>query len=314
MMAVILIIGVIAAFALPAIMSAQRGARNAAVRLELTQLTAAINQFRNTYGVEPPSSVVIYTTQAGWQGDPTSMSKIRRMWPNFDFSMSIPGCVPSNWGAANVLTGAECLTFFLGGINTTGVMPQGFSKNPAAPFTPPGSDNRDGPYYDFKTSRFCDIDGDGFLEYRDGIPSQLLPIIYISSNEGGGYVFTDLIVSNNTGVPQPYNPFPGAGPNEVDMVFPYQSAGAASVAARQTIQPKSFQLISPGMDFTYGIGGTWAEGSTAFTAAIMSDVQPSGYFGPNSSPSLTAPENAKAHRMPEMDNITNFSTTTLGGR
>src|SRR5262249_1467505 len=144
---------------------------------------SAIAAFRNQYGTEPPSSVILYEAGGAW--DSVSMAKIRRIWPNFDFTINRDLDVDNQTTSSMALFGPECLAFFLGGMpvkNGTTLTSIGFSKNPANPFNFNASENRDGPFFEFKPSRFrassnalTNANSNAtvfYLVYLDPLPSQ----------------------------------------------------------------------------------------------------------------------------------------------
>src|SRR5207237_681163 len=93
---------------------------------------------------------------AGWNSDPASMAIVRKIWPQFDFTLgdsptSPTGATkgtnyPAFWwdtlgGTNHVINmnSGECLLFFLGGvipIAGENQAPTGFAKNPIYPFAP----------------------------------------------------------------------------------------------------------------------------------------------------------------------------------
>ncbi len=230
------IIALLIGLLLPALSSARKNATVAQVKTEISALEGAITQFKAKFGIDPPSRITIYNTAAGWNGDPRSKQLIRKMFPQFNFN--------TNGGFGNTapvyLDGAECLVFFLGGVQSGGAY-IGFSNNPALPFSA-GGKSRIGPYYTFNLSRMMDTDGDKLLEYRDPITGQTAPYIYLSSyyGIGNGYSTTDY----NTSPTTPYNP-------RMTNIYTQNSSATAFW------KPQSYQIISPGFDGTYGLGGIY---------------------------------------------------------
>lgn len=234
----VVIISVLIALIAPAIIGAQRAAREAAVRTEITDLAKALTAFKATFGHEPPSSISLYHTQAGWTGDPASMAKIRQIWPEYDFTQNDLGITRKV-----DLNGAECLTFFLGGVPSAVSAPNiptptGFAKSNARPFQA-GTASRHGPFIEFNRSRTIRTtnpanSGDtNLIMYVDGVSGAsgvAKPFLYFSSYEGSGYV-------------------------------PAEVVGIANVYLQATGGPawntQSFQIISAGMDGDYGSGGVY---------------------------------------------------------
>lgn len=321
LMVVIVIISILMAFLLPALSGVRRNARIAQVRTEISSLEAAITSFKQKYGVEPPSQVVLYETAAGWNADPDSRGKIRQIWPQFDFTLSrnvdlngTAGEAPSGSSPNEVgkvtLSQGECLAFFLGGIlqrpedsdndgildsgedqdsnsklnaivksgsNTLRSTPTGFSKNPINPFALGGS--RDTAVFEFDVARFVDTNGNGYPEFVDPLPSQKNPYLYISSYEGQGYRSNSALTTYEfaTAAQASAIPYPPTGP------YLQSVSGTTSTPHKA----KSFQLVSPGFDGYYGPFGVWTE------KTWESDL-------------------TTGNRKYEVDNITNFHSSTLG--
>jgi len=267
LLVVIVIVSALLALLIPAVMSARESARNAQVQAEISRLTSAIADFKAAHGINPPSSIKLFeegdanlTDSSGWSSDPRSMGLIRQIFgQQFDFSINrdingdgvITPAATTETDLTLKMTKGECLVFFLGGVRASedrnenlvldpgedldgdaaidalpGVI--GFSQNPANPFTRLGS-NREGPYFEFDSSRLRDVDGNGWLEYVDPIPEQTQPYFYFSAYDGQGYDTTEATPMTNVYL---------------------QSAGTAW-------NPQTFQIISPGGDAQYGTGGVF---------------------------------------------------------
>jgi len=175
LLVVIVVLAILAALLLPAINSAVRRARNAAVSAEINQLAQALEQFKSKYGDYPPSRVLLvengnYSQYLGntslsasdanspGTGDITigqlavrSMTAIRKFWPRVQLSTSTtpPNISTTYWydfngngtlDGAYILHGHECLVFFLGGVplydsSSQGFGMTGFGKDPNNPFS-----------------------------------------------------------------------------------------------------------------------------------------------------------------------------------
>ena len=231
LMVVIVIIGILMALILPAISNVRYNARVAEVSAEFTRMELALATFQNRFGTYPPSSITLYGTETAWDADPTAKSVIRTIWPDFDFATGGRGDQTIHpWGVDHkVLTGDECLVFFIGGVpvyQTGSTIPtlNGFSKNSRWPFAVAG-ENRDGPFYtEFKAERFVDgVGGESIADqmpsYLDSLPDQSTPIWY-SAATNGRYA---------NGEPAYY---------QGDDKTPWKR--------------DSYQIISPGSDTTFG--------------------------------------------------------------
>lgn len=301
LMIVVVVIAILMGLLLPALNNVRIKAKEAAVIVEIKQLEAAITAFKAKYGVEPPSRVSIYLTQAGWNGDPTSMAAIRRIWPQFDFTMTggAGTAYPSYWSGTINLNSGECLLFFLGGVMSAAgqnQVPTGFAKNPQYPFAPlSASSNREGPFFEFNdVSRIKDVDTSGMNEWYDSLPDQSKPYLYFSSYEGRGYSLNELPSPSTTSTSYTYlhdfyrvSSTTATPPSTRSL----DASNNVTASGSQLLAPQkaqSFQIISPGYDQDYGSGGV-------FNPKLPN----SGLTDFNGKPDLAA-----------YDNLTNFN----GGR
>lgn len=260
LMIVVVVIATLMALLLPAVMSVFGAGRDSQVQMEIRSLEQGIAAFKAQYGIEPPSSIKLFERPS--QTESRDKAILRRLWPRFDFTDTPPaGVALPDWngnGTAGenntsvTLRGAECLVFFLGGMRAFDSVANqllnattGFSKDPAHPFQVQKlGETRDGPFFEFKTSRLVSSNNQSnFLVYIDPLPGQsspYAPYFYASSYEGRGYVATDLI--NGSG-------------SQLTNVY--------SLSSSTFINPKTFQIISPGADHEFGAGGTYTESATS---------------------------------------------------
>lgn len=314
LLVVIIILAILVSLLLPAISRARRQAQYARVKTEISILESAIVGFRTTYGIEPPGSIRLFGTGAGWNtvGATTtdesirvrSRAYIRQLWPQFDFA-NAGGA--TSWPNQVDLNGAESLVFFLGGIPSIGASTRsvnGFSKNPKLPFVPGGT-NREKPFFEFAaTTRLVDLDGDLFYEYVDPLAGQTSPYLYFDSNDGQGY----LTWNNGTVNSNVDNFYEGYMNSTAAFSTPawtngnwmircyYQDQDQLTptyVPASNPFNPSKFQIISPGFG---GIGA----------ASPLDAYGIGGYYDPKNPSSLAAVGDA--------DNLTNFHPSTLGGQ
>jgi prepilin-type N-terminal cleavage/methylation domain-containing protein len=272
-----------------------------------------------------------------------SLLYLRKFWPRVDF-LSDPGvnAVPGTFNDFNgnrvvdsvgatglpyvVLSGSECLAFFLGGIpiNTgSGYGTSGFSKSPIFPFVDSlTANNRTVPNYEFNLGRLQDLDNDHFPSYLDPINTTTgsrRAYAYFSSYGTNSYDPNDVNGYDHNPIPSDpidYEPDPN-GTSIAEWGFtvglpvvnsagavsnyavspapnPYTS-GPSAASTVSWINPNSFQIIYCGQDQLWGYGG----------AFIQSGI---GAGGPL--PLLSGNVNADTSRVQENDNLTNFS----GGR
>ena len=285
----IVIITILIGLLMPAIVGVRLSTRIAQVKGEISDLETAIAQFKVKYGMEPPSRIILSAPGNNW--DVRSASYIRRMWPQFDFNIS----GGASWLTANrTLNGAECLVFFLGGVRDSNGAFTGFSLNPRAPLA--GGGNRQTPFFEFKIARLRDVNNDTiFFEYVDPMPGQERPYLYLSSYDGRGYRVSE--DTNRNGVLDTGEDLNGN--SVIDLldvaVLPTATANLQDVyrqgssATAPPYKGTSHQIISPGPDQQYGIGGPF-----------------------NSEASDRLPKTVPTQdRSAERDNVTNFHNGML---
>ena len=242
LLVVIVIISVLMSLILPALSSVRRRAAVVAVQTEMKQIEQALTMFESRFGSLPPSNLTIPISGNPGAWGAASRSAVRSMWPQFDFA--------SNGGLGNTtaihLNGAECLVFFLGGVQSgdeEAPVLSGFSKNASQPWV--ASQSPEGPFMEFDLSRISDVDEDGPYEYRSEI-DPVVPLLYLSSR-GKRYNAT-----NDT----------SSFPNDDYDVFsddPARNMSSCYLNADGTTpqRPDSFQLIHAGEDGRYGTGGVF---------------------------------------------------------
>jgi general secretion pathway protein G len=308
-------------------------------------MSQSMAMFLDKYGVYPPSRLVLCengnysplnlsAVPGGAALGQRSFTYLRKMFPRMALSTAVPVSPPGLFYDFNgngildknpvVITGDECLVFFLGGVKVTttvGLGVQGFATNPANPFFPNGP-NRTRGFFDFVDARLVDTDNDGFPEYADPIGHHVddLPYAYFSSYEGMGYDPDDVnrAETDDSGVgliggfqvandPTASNvpgdagiaASPAPNPYTSGIPLPVTPSGAyakGKVAAFTWIKSKTFQVISPGYDRKYGIGGSVSNGELQFAPTANATVT-----------GVTIND-----RRLEEDNLTNFSFGGVG--
>jgi len=267
-----------------------------------------------------------------------SLLYLRKFWPRADFVTT-----PAAGGMFNdfdgdglmnanpiVISGSECLAFFLGGIpiRNNGAISglSGFSKSPKFPFVSPAiAQNRTAPNYEFNNGRLIDQDGDHIPSYIDPVnatPGSRRAYAYFSSYGTNGYDPNDV---NGYGHIDPLTTyeFEEDGSTYVERGFAvgfpvYDSTGTlASLAVSPGPNPytsgppatgnvswfngNSFQILAAGADGYWGLGGTYhANGGGAGRLPILANA---------ADPGNIHSDDGTGVRLREADNLSNF-----GGR
>jgi prepilin-type N-terminal cleavage/methylation domain-containing protein len=353
----IVIIALLAALLLPAIGMAVRTAKVGQVTGEINSMAQALADFRTKMGAYPPSRILLsergtYTIDATTQAYATGIADItdgqlaqrsvtwlRRIWPRAAFTVGTTGSPPAaptipgplgfhDFNGNNavdppyVLTGDECLVFFLGGIPSKITTPgggsitfglNGFNREPSNPFIANtvilGSNtysfsSRVPALYEFKADRLVDLDNDGMPSYADTLGTRKV-FAYFSAYGGGAYDGSDV-------------DFPGEaddagnGPLSLKFTSSYPIAGGGRVA--QSVSPNpytvsattgtnityhapnSFMIISAGIDGLYGPGGAYIPGADTPLPPDLANT----YAGSTLETDVNI-------RKSESDNITSFS-------
>ena len=354
LMVVIGIIALLAGLLLPAITNSQTSAEQLETQTELSRFDNALIAFQREYGQYPPSFFVINENPQKWylSTSLTDEEKIRRddslrtiralFGQQFDVSAIDPvdingdGSVPSDVmtdGDTIYLNGAESLVFFLGGMMVDGPsgsrVPIGFSRDGTFPFSLTTTSNRTQPF-EFDGSRFVDLDGDGMLEYLDAFTNQQTPYQYFSAYGGSGYrpagfdglinereasPAADDIVDDETIVIGTGSDTQLIGPRFAYHKLDSGGTGA-SIDMDQPWNPDTYQILSPGQDGLYGLGGSFDPDQGLETPTGARDFGAVSDLGFNNlkvaDKSLLTGSNLTRNPALERDNISNFSEGRMG--
>jgi len=264
MLVVITIIGILAGLVTAAALSARNRARIAVISLELNQLDMALKAYKEKFGEYPPDFAGVNIT--GTTGDAARNAVLRHLakafpryvpagndiktrWDNFANDCSTWNVNPSNFGDYGPFF---ALTFWLGGravdvVTGTVTGFSGFSANPQNPFdiTTP---SRIGPFFEFDLSRvsISTTNGNGIRYWPSNAEGDKIggAIVYFRA-ENGVYRYGGVTnalskrVTDTTGI----------------VVYPAGDTrlGFSTTAGSNSwINPRSFQILSSGMDVTYG--------------------------------------------------------------
>jgi prepilin-type N-terminal cleavage/methylation domain-containing protein len=381
LLTVILILSLLIALLLPVINGALRTARNAAVSAEINQLAQALANFKSKYGEFPPSRIYlcedgnyvnvgsttpVSSINGKGAGDITlgllaqrSLAALRKYFPRINLSTAgATGSATTFWYDFNgngvfdtnhyILSGHECLVFFLGGIplndGSGNIAMTGFGKDPTNPFTNSVNNsnimysaNRQPPLFEFNTSRlFLDPNNLSMNGVNPGNPGYYdslgnSPPLVAQQTPTNFYAYFSAYGSNN------YDPndvnFPeadstGALPTELYYTVNFPVVGSkGAVLSGQAVEsegpnpytntltipasgtvtyvnPQSFQIMSPGIDGLYGVGGQYV----ANTSTGASNPLPFDATNTYSNGSLCTDSQL---RVREQDNLTNVKNGTL---
>lgn len=235
MLVVIVIIGILAAFLLPAINAARRRAMEGRIAIEISNIEQAVEAYKLKYGDYPPN----------FSNRKLVERHILKAWPHITELSTFLQYVQNNPPDP-----AEAMVFWLGG----------FSSNPKRPFTGSGGPftvqgdgswdpNRDRTIgvFEFDKARLnWEDDGDAFAVYPP--EGKTAPYIYFDSR-------TYRFLQNDGTVRYTYY-----GPWEEGPVVPYKSnRGNPSFSQNyppdqklEFAKPNTFQIVSAGLDDYYG--------------------------------------------------------------
>jgi prepilin-type N-terminal cleavage/methylation domain-containing protein len=280
---VIVIIGILASFLIPAINGSIRAARDAECVSDIAaNLGAGMTSFKAKLGLEPPSFFVVPEDSDLWDNDWSASNPvagitdahrrsaraiIRQLWPDFDFlyggTTAAPGRLDINGDGDDtdflVLNGAECLVFFLGGLpervdtDSDGSLDSwatiGFSNNPQLPFARGGS--RTTQFATLYPARLVDIDiqmgnpDEAMPELCDPYPNQQVPYQYLAGYETG---------SRPNGIDDTF----GTADDElIAQPVGLEIAYSLMTNSSGNVYVSGGQVISPGQDGDFGQGGPY---------------------------------------------------------
>lgn len=211
--------------------SVRRMSRLSQSKAELTRFESALAAFKARFGCLPPGHIEL--SECGEKWTTSSRRSIRRIWPQYDFDQKVDLNADGDTDDVHVLSGAECLVFFLGGVRVSG-LPVGFGVEPGHPFR---EGSTVGPFYEFELDRFVDVDGDDWAEYVGPLPDQRTPILYSGP------------LAEGTFDPRVLDVFKSGSSRNMQSLY---------VDANDRFwKPNSYQLVNPGTDNEYGTGGLY---------------------------------------------------------
>jgi len=250
MLVVIAIIGVLAALLLPAVMYALVRAKNTAVAIEVNQLAAAIESYKQDKGDYPPN----------FRDKDVVLRHIRKCYPKADQNYISLGASGENFidyatgqnGKGQFISESECLVFWLS-------MTDNDPRYPFLSYYVGSTGRTPNPkkYYDFDETRLKDVDTDVTKSYVAKNCGETL-YIYIDSRSYDSYNRATVDTGDLAMFTNPDGANRGGQAEDNAEVRPYWSTNVASTTATlnrgkyKPINPTTFQLICAGLDGEFG--------------------------------------------------------------
>jgi prepilin-type N-terminal cleavage/methylation domain-containing protein len=256
LLVVISIIGVLVGLLVPAVFAVRRTMNNGMVKFEVQSLADAVEKYRTKYGDYPPdgSDWRIMETHLRKAFPSILQSELNLLNPSLPASATI-----RNDYDGRVMDPAEALVFFLGGFSTDGQKPftgkGGPFVNTGTPASPVYQYNpqRENSFYEFNSGRLNFFD-DSFAR---PVSDDLLPV-YGSYASTTPYVYFDhrtyQFVRGGSVFFNYHKATPSSDPNDAlyGTARPLLAATLATLPTASYEAPKTFQVISPGIDGFYG--------------------------------------------------------------
>ena len=227
LLVVITILTILASFIVVAANRVRISMLNHRMKFEVTSLDQAMSAFKEKFGSYPPDG----TNTAALT------SFLAATFPQYVGGMPSTNPLVTG-GTVAALSPATALTFWLGGFQAATGTYNGLSANPANPFD--NNPARIGPFFDFQALRVSN-----------------------------GQYFPDNGITANTTTNSPYLYF--AAVNGAYAVSGYTcTRGTVSVACmpyvdtrlnNTSVNPKTFQILCPGLDGIYGTGNHYPDGT-----------------------------------------------------
>lgn len=294
----ITIIGILVAIAVPTAFVAFRKAKMAAMKLEVTNLGIAIEEYRQKYGDYPPDGSDVSLVER----------HLRKVFPrilNTEFVVLRAACGGTGSGSFpnGVMNRAEAIVFFLGG----------FSSDPQRPLTGTGgpfvivnnnpiyNTDRQNAIYEFGSGLVMNDEVEFSTHVRgEAEPSDQLPVFRLrGATVPIAYFDSRTYQFNLSATDIFYNSYENTGTSaSFGAARPYLSTTVSTATNTRKYQnDKTFQIVSAGLDNDFG--------GTPWNSAVLF-IFPTGESIPAGSARYNASQSPA-----QLDNITNFSEATL---
>jgi len=258
----IAIIGVLAAILVPTAYVAFRRAKLAAIKIEVTNLSTAIEQYKQKYGDYPPDG-------ANWDIIDRHMRKAFPRMLATELVVLRAACGASGSGPFpnGVMNRSESLAFFLGGFSTD---PQRPLTGPGGPFivaggSPVYNTDRENAIYDFPqgtlTLDTADETEFGMLALDGSLsvsaePVDIMPAVRTKGTKTPMVYFDsrsyEMALSPTTRYHSCFMNGGGASP-AFGVARPYVSVQVSTATGSlKYMQDKTFQIVSAGLDGNFG--------------------------------------------------------------
>lgn len=288
LLVVIVIIGILAGLTTGGIIAARNAARRAMIKVELGQLSAALEKYKNEVGEYPPDFAGLASTDDDFRvaTQHVLVRHIRKRFPRYvlppdDLSTTT---VDESWArvVSDMLTpvgsggygvdirqldSASALAFWLGGLPENAdsgakATLAGFHADPTQPFKP--GTPRTTPYYEFNPDQLEYSDARRLLcRYYPDLPAGIprVPYVYFRAQRypgtvSGGTAHTyEFVQSTGSGnyvsAVRCWPPLSSLGAAPCEIALPYGDGNPADTNSPWRNETK-YQIICGGLDGSYG--------------------------------------------------------------
>lgn len=306
----ITIIGILMAIAVPTAYSAYVRAKKGAMKIEVTNLATAVEQYKQKYGDYPPDG-------SSWD---VVARHIRKAFPRAvasELTVLQAACGGTGSGTfpLGVMNRAEALVFFLGG----------FSTDPQHPFTGPGgpfvivagspvyNTDRENAIYDFGSTLLLDTVDEtafGMTVLGAAEPADIMPVSRLKGlTVPTAYFDSRTYVFDVPSVGPFFNNYENSSASALAFgtARPYLSTTTSTSTGGDKYQnDKTFQIVCAGLDNRFG--------GYSSTVATVLFIFPTGQPVVVGSPPVPPPSaryNSSQDLSAQFDNVTNFTEATL---